>query len=109
MIRLGVIQATAGDTITLKTTTKGKVTTYFGVLKVFDGRGSANEAQWKPSELQGPGGQAVIRANVNGYDVIIVPEIGTGGSIDATLTVGAQTSKKPIKQSLSAGWSIFVV
>jgi hypothetical protein len=102
------IDASPGDKLTLQTKSKGNVTNYYAVLERFDtGAPGGPEDTWNRTTLEGIGGKATL-ANAKGYNVIIFPNLGQNGSIEATLKVGKQTDKQTISTNSSAGWRIFI-
>jgi|ERR1043165_1015210 hypothetical protein len=102
-----IFTATVGDSIALDTVSKGPVFTNIAVLERVGG-GGGNQEQWTDAELSGGSARSDVRTGVHGYNVILFPHFGDGGSIDATLTVGNQQATVTLSKNNSAGWKIFV-
>jgi len=108
MSDLRFIEAEAGDELLLECRSKGTVTNYSAALKKFvPGTSGVSDQTWNRATLEGPGGHAVLE-NVPGYNLIIFPNLGGNGSIDAKLTLGKQTDEMTISTNSSAGWRIFI-
>jgi hypothetical protein len=102
-----IFTAAVGDPIALDTVSKGPVFTNIAVLERVGG-GGGNQEQWTDAELANGGARSEAREGVDGYNVILFPHFGDGGSIDATLRVGGQEAKVTLSNNNSAGWKIFV-
>jgi hypothetical protein len=102
-----IFTAAVGDPIALDTVSKGPVFTNIAVLERLGG-GGGNQEQWTDAQLSTGAARSEVRAGVQGYNAILFPHFGDGGSIDATLTVGNQQATVTLSKSNSAGWKIFV-
>jgi hypothetical protein len=102
-----IFTAGVGTAIALDTVSKGPVFTNIAVLERVGG-GGGNQAQWDDAMLSNGTARSQVLAGVDGYNVILFPHFGDGGSIDATITVGGASTTVTLSANNSAGWRIFV-